>query len=74
MKIKAGEWIVVYDDHGKEKHRMPIVRCKDCYCFGEQTYIKDYHVCSFYKTHIQENDYCSKGIRFIKIKHDDADK
>ena len=71
MKIMAGEWGVVYDDKGKVINRFPIVRCKDCYCFGEPTYIKGYHVCSFYKTHIQENDYCSKGIRYIKC---DADK
>lgn len=59
-------------DDGYRQRDAEIVRCKDCYYFGEPTYIKNYHVCSFYKTHIQENDYCSKGIKFIKI--DDADK
>lgn len=61
-------------DAGYRQRNAEIVRCKDCHFFGEPTYIKGYHACAFYKTHIQGNDYCSKGIRFIKIKHDDADK
>ena len=58
-------------DMVKDSDLVEVVRCKDCYYFGEPTYIKNYHVCSFYKTHIQDVDYCSKGIRYIKC---DADK
>ena len=48
-----------------------VVRCNDCYYFGEPTRIKGYHVCVYNRKHIQEQDYCSKGLRYIKC---DADK